>query len=156
MKVKMKEKIKYVHLIMNMIQTIIFVEYDIIWLYMLLQIVMSFLFSTKNVLETNMYLMFLFSIGVYGLCILYVFNLVIMKPSVFIALFCIFTNFILSLLFMDFEIEEHKIVYGECPICLEDGMVVELQSCKHTFHSACIQAWFMRRKTCPMCRCNFK
>lgn len=153
----MNKKIKYVHLIMNMIQTMIFVQYDIIWLYMLLQIVMSFLLKTKRVLEMNMYFMFFFSIGVYGLCILYVLHLVTIEPSVFLALFCIFTtNFILSLLFLDFEIEEQKIVYGECSICLEDGMVIELQSCKHTFHISCIRTWFLRKKTCPLCRRNFR
>lgn len=151
----MNKKIKYIHLFPNMIQTMIFVNYDVVWFYMLLQIVMCFLLKTQKILEMNMYLMFLFSIGIYGFCILYVLNLVIMEPYVFLVLFCIFTtNFILSLLFLDFEMETHKIVYGECPICLEDGMVIELQSCKHTFHPSCIKAWFIRKKTCPMCRCD--
>lgn len=155
MKVKMNKKIKYVHLIMNMIQTIIFVEYDIIWLYMLLQIVMTFLLKTKNVLEMNMYLMFLFSTGVYGFLILYAFQLVSLDQNLLSVLFCsILTNFVLSLVFLDFTMEEPHFIYGECPICLENGMVIELRQCKHTFHLYCIETWFRRKKTCPLCRCH--
>ena len=40
----------------------------------------------------------------------------------------------------------------ECPICYEEiGEGVQLK-CKHGFHEECIQTWFMKKTTCPMCR----
>lgn len=40
----------------------------------------------------------------------------------------------------------------ECPICYEDiGEGVQLK-CKHVYHSGCIDTWFMKKTSCPMCR----
>jgi hypothetical protein len=43
----------------------------------------------------------------------------------------------------------------ECSICLEnienDSIVL---SCNHSFHKTCIENWFLRDRTCPMCRVN--
>ena len=140
---------------MNMIQTIIFVNYDIVWFYMLFQVIMCFLLKTKIVLEANMYFMFFFSIAIYAFLILYIFELIFFDVNILFVLFCcILTNFMLSLLFLDFEIKEHKILFGECPICFENGMVIELHNCKHTFHLSCIKKWMKKKRTCPLCRCQ--
>lgn len=47
-------------------------------------------------------------------------------------------------------------VVEECPVCL-GGMVSRSTACTlacgHSFHSACVRAWFRDRPlTCPMCR----
>ncbi|KAH0462838.1 hypothetical protein IEQ34_010413 [Dendrobium chrysotoxum] len=43
-----------------------------------------------------------------------------------------------------------------CPVCLsefEDGERVRfLPECGHCFHVECIDMWFRRNSTCPMCR----
>ena len=40
----------------------------------------------------------------------------------------------------------------ECPICYEEiGEGVQLK-CDHMYHSECINTWFMKKTTCPMCR----
>ncbi len=40
----------------------------------------------------------------------------------------------------------------QCPICFEEiGDGVQLK-CQHGFHEECIQTWFMKKTTCPMCR----
>jgi len=46
------------------------------------------------------------------------------------------------------------IVLEKCGICGDDfktGDVVKSLSCKHQFHSKCIDAWLYRSATCPMC-----
>ncbi len=43
----------------------------------------------------------------------------------------------------------------QCSICLNNittGQDVTSLSCEHTFHSQCIQRWFRRNATCPVCR----
>lgn len=43
----------------------------------------------------------------------------------------------------------------QCSICLNNiisGQDVTSLSCEHTFHSQCIQRWFGRNATCPVCR----
>ncbi|KAL1202165.1 putative E3 ubiquitin-protein ligase XERICO [Cardamine amara subsp. amara] len=45
----------------------------------------------------------------------------------------------------------------ECCVCLcgfkEEGEVSELVSCKHYFHTACLDKWFgNNHTTCPLCR----
>lgn len=41
---------------------------------------------------------------------------------------------------------------AQCPICYEKiGEGVQLK-CKHAYHSDCIDTWFMKKTTCPMCR----
>ncbi|KAL9685651.1 hypothetical protein QQ045_023102 [Rhodiola kirilowii] len=45
-----------------------------------------------------------------------------------------------------------------CPICLEDLREGEcakrLRGCRHEYHSNCIDAWLVRRGSCPVCRQN--
>ncbi|KAE9112670.1 hypothetical protein PF005_g10853 [Phytophthora fragariae] len=44
-----------------------------------------------------------------------------------------------------------------CPICLiefEDGEDVRNLPCKHIFHVGCIDEWFKRNTSCPMCKSN--
>lgn len=48
---------------------------------------------------------------------------------------------------------------GSCNICLNDLVEDEVKEegllrlcCGHVFHSACIQGWLDRKRTCPMCR----
>ncbi|KAF8038319.1 hypothetical protein BT93_B0990 [Corymbia citriodora subsp. variegata] len=43
-----------------------------------------------------------------------------------------------------------------CVVCLHDVAAGEryrdLQGCGHCFHTECIDVWFERRATCPLCR----
>lgn len=43
-----------------------------------------------------------------------------------------------------------------CAICLEQctplAVGVCTLSCHHTFHTDCIQVWFVEKKECPVCR----
>jgi len=42
-----------------------------------------------------------------------------------------------------------------CPICHEeDNVVRHTLRCNHTFHLHCINEWFRRQNTCPLCRCR--
>jgi hypothetical protein len=43
----------------------------------------------------------------------------------------------------------------ECVICLEPFIIdeeVKTLKCEHTFHIECIDDWFEKDKTCPICR----
>lgn len=53
------------------------------------------------------------------------------------------------------EIRSHEGEDVQCAICLSDitsGQNVTTLSCDHAFHAGCIQRWFRRNVTCPMCR----
>ena len=39
----------------------------------------------------------------------------------------------------------------ECPICLESNCNVAISKCKHAFHLKCIQKWFLKKQSCPLC-----
>lgn len=42
-----------------------------------------------------------------------------------------------------------------CPICWEpmlEGSQTNNTSCDHKFHSSCLERWFERHNTCPVCR----
>ncbi|KAL1346205.1 hypothetical protein HN51_019920 [Arachis hypogaea] len=45
---------------------------------------------------------------------------------------------------------------NDCPICLEDfnaGQFCQIfPSCKHMYHSNCIDSWLKKKLTCPVCR----
>ncbi|KAJ4717818.1 RING-H2 finger protein [Melia azedarach] len=45
---------------------------------------------------------------------------------------------------------------SECVVCLsgfEDGESVSLlRSCKHSYHSSCIETWLYSHSDCPVCR----
>ena len=44
----------------------------------------------------------------------------------------------------------------ECSICLEliDDNCCTLK-CSHNFHKECIEGWFMKEESCPLCRDEF-
>ena len=43
-----------------------------------------------------------------------------------------------------------------CSICLDDSTEnVKTLLCGHKFHKDCIEEWFDREETCPMCRIEF-
>jgi hypothetical protein len=46
----------------------------------------------------------------------------------------------------------------QCVICISDFEVGEKiilhPGCKHTFHPDCIQVWFKKNLTCPICKCE--
>ena len=47
-------------------------------------------------------------------------------------------------------------VYRVCSICQEKILFSNLLilDCQHFFHKKCIQEWFKRKDTCPICRHN--
>ncbi|CAI8607928.1 unnamed protein product [Vicia faba] len=62
-----------------------------------------------------------------------------------------------SITFMYKEGEDAKgINQTECVICLtvfrEDESVRKLHTCKHMFHTSCIDKWLCSRSGCPLCR----
>ena len=50
--------------------------------------------------------------------------------------------------------------YNVCSICLgefEEGeKVVPFPGCHHNFHYECLEAWIRKRKTCPVCKKDFR
>jgi len=42
----------------------------------------------------------------------------------------------------------------DCPICYEKILAKDskVTSCKHEFHSSCLERWTKEHSTCPMCR----
>jgi hypothetical protein len=45
----------------------------------------------------------------------------------------------------------------DCIVCLEEYKIndgVKILSCKHYFHTDCIEQWFDVNRSCPMCRAN--
>lgn len=44
--------------------------------------------------------------------------------------------------------------HDECPICFDplDSEAKLTLKCNHVFHETCIQGWFERQPTCPICR----
>lgn len=46
-----------------------------------------------------------------------------------------------------------------CPICFDDlteNGIISLEKCNHKYHNKCIDEWFLRSDTCPVCRENVK
>lgn len=46
-----------------------------------------------------------------------------------------------------------------CVICMskiEEESNIILLDCKHSYHSKCLQTWFLRNETCPLCRVDIK
>ena len=43
---------------------------------------------------------------------------------------------------------------SDCSICLmcDDEAVSETVTCKHKFHTTCINSWLSKNNTCPLCR----
>ncbi len=49
---------------------------------------------------------------------------------------------------------ENKLIGYECIICLEsldEGQKVSLIKCEHIYHTECLNIWFLKKKTCPLC-----
>mmetsp|Transcript_2944 Transcript_2944/g.4270 ORF Transcript_2944/g.4270 Transcript_2944/m.4270 type:complete len:507 (-) Transcript_2944:111-1631(-) len=47
----------------------------------------------------------------------------------------------------------------KCPICLgefdtTDSTLLQLNSCGHTFHKACLLTWLSTKTNCPVCKCS--
>ena len=65
----------------------------------------------------------------------------------------------------DVEWDEYHQKYGcneekdKCPICInnfrKNSIVIKLD-CKHCFHSDCLQTWFTKNRSCPVCRAEIK
>jgi len=55
------------------------------------------------------------------------------------------------------EIDNNLHSQNECPICLEefksDDVVYKLE-CNHNYHKSCLDTWFVRQNSCPMCKKN--
>tara|TARA_B110000208_G_scaffold48182_1_gene63750 strand:+ start:106 stop:471 length:366 start_codon:yes stop_codon:yes gene_type:complete len=55
--------------------------------------------------------------------------------------------------------QDNKIIdnlYGidECIICISDTINTDelcILKCNHTYHKICIDKWFLKQKTCPIC-----
>ncbi|KZV41823.1 hypothetical protein F511_37373 [Dorcoceras hygrometricum] len=49
---------------------------------------------------------------------------------------------------------------SECCICLgifgDGDKVKELPSCKHVFHSECVDIWLITHSSCPLCRASLR
>ncbi|KAA6402386.1 MAG: hypothetical protein EZS28_002087 [Streblomastix strix] len=52
--------------------------------------------------------------------------------------------------------EDFESVFGECPICFVEisvgNMCTKLTICGHSFHTECIKAWLVKKRSCPKCR----
>ena len=55
---------------------------------------------------------------------------------------------------IDEYIVEKKIPGYECLICLDEfnqGQKIIMIKCGHIYHKNCIDKWFLKKKTCPLC-----
>ena len=55
---------------------------------------------------------------------------------------------------IDEYIVEKKLIGYECLICLEEfnqGQQIVMIKCDHIYHKTCIDKWFLKKKTCPLC-----
>ena len=46
-----------------------------------------------------------------------------------------------------------------CAICLrrfEAGQIIYRLPCKHILHKDCLDPWFLKQSTCPLCRLDLK
>lgn len=44
---------------------------------------------------------------------------------------------------------------NSCPVCLcafQNNDVIKILPCKHFFHKECIDPWFLKEATCPVCK----
>jgi hypothetical protein len=51
-------------------------------------------------------------------------------------------------------IVETKNLDYECLICLDEfkqGQQIIMIKCGHLYHKPCIDKWFLKKKTCPLC-----
>jgi hypothetical protein len=55
---------------------------------------------------------------------------------------------------IDEYIVEKKIIGYECLICLDEfnqGQHLTVIKCGHLYHTPCLNTWFLKKKTCPLC-----
>ena len=55
---------------------------------------------------------------------------------------------------IDEYIVEKKLIGYECLICLDEfnqGQHLTVIKCGHIYHKACLDSWFLKKKTCPLC-----
>ena len=55
---------------------------------------------------------------------------------------------------IDEYIIETKLIGYECLICLDEfnqGQQIIMIKCGHLYHKPCIDKWFLKKKTCPLC-----
>jgi DNA-directed RNA polymerase beta' subunit len=51
------------------------------------------------------------------------------------------------------HLSQNKYDHEKCCICMEEiGYDKKMLKCDHTFHSNCVNEWFMYNHTCPLCR----
>ena len=54
----------------------------------------------------------------------------------------------------------NKLNFGEkCSCCLEEYKIddnLRVVSCFHRFHVGCIDQWFSKNSTCPLCKKDYK
>ena len=51
-------------------------------------------------------------------------------------------------------IVETKNLDYECLICLDEfnqGQTLTVIKCGHLYHTPCLNSWFLKKKTCPLC-----
>lgn len=62
-----------------------------------------------------------------------------------------------TLIVEDSPEEDDDTVDLTCPICMcelgEDDYIYNI-TCHHMFHIECLEQWYMRRNTCPVCKQN--
>ncbi|PNX96352.1 RING-H2 finger protein ATL52-like [Trifolium pratense] len=62
----------------------------------------------------------------------------------------------ITFMYKEGDAAEQGINQTECVICLsvfqEDESVRKLHSCKHVFHTSCIDKWLGSHSGCPLCR----
>jgi len=55
---------------------------------------------------------------------------------------------------IDEYIVDKKLFGYECLICLDEfnqGQQIVMIKCGHIYHKACLDSWFLKKKTCPLC-----
>ena len=55
---------------------------------------------------------------------------------------------------IDEYIVDKKIFGYECLICLDEfnhGQRVTMIKCGHIYHKNCLDTWFLKKQTCPLC-----
>jgi hypothetical protein len=48
-------------------------------------------------------------------------------------------------------------INGDCAICQDNinvGDIIRALGCSHVFHINCVDYWFTKQSTCPMCRAD--
>ena len=52
------------------------------------------------------------------------------------------------------ELDVSKLGLEICTVCLENmsGNIKILKSCKHKYHSKCLDKWLEKKNSCPICR----